>query len=207
MSMNEHIEWCDACVTGADEDGLPRALLVGDSIAQSYFPRVEKDLSGKFLCARLATSKCVCDPAFQRELELVVTGYDFSVVHFNNGLHGWAYDEVSYERHLPLAFDLIARLAPSSRTIWASTTPVRKWHSLHDLDPKTERVRHRNRIADACAASRGIPVNDLYALVVDHPEYFSEDGTHFNSDGLTVVGRRVAESIATRRTSSPAALR
>ena len=64
MKKRENIEWCDIWVTGADGDTLPKVLLVGDSIVVSYYAEVAKALAGKFFCARLATSLCVCAPAF-----------------------------------------------------------------------------------------------------------------------------------------------
>ena len=63
MIHREHIEWHDIWVTGADDDTMPRALFVGDSIARSYFPHVEEELRGIFLCARMTTSTCVADKA------------------------------------------------------------------------------------------------------------------------------------------------
>jgi lysophospholipase L1-like esterase len=38
-------------------------------------------------------------------------------------------------------------------------------------------------------------VNDLFAAVIDHPEYFADDGVHFNEAGRAVLGGLVAQSI------------
>jgi hypothetical protein len=195
MNKHERIEWCDIWVAGADTDTPPKVLLVGDSISRSYFAQVEEALAGKFLCARLATSTCICAPAFQKELSPVLDEYRFALIHFNNGLHGWDYDEDAYAKSFPRALDFIARRGRGSKLIWASSTPVRRRGALNEFDARTERARERNRIAAGHAASRGIPVNDLFARVESHPEYYSEDGCHFNPAGVAVLGNQVAQCI------------
>ncbi len=40
-----------------------------------------------------------------------------------------------------------------------------------------------------------IPVDDLFSLVVDHPEYYGGDHTHFNAQGQEVEGKQVSEII------------
>ena len=52
--------------------GLPRVLLIGDSIARGYGKQVEQKLKGKAYVARLATSKSVGDPALLAEVALVL---------------------------------------------------------------------------------------------------------------------------------------
>jgi hypothetical protein len=42
----------------------------------------------------------------------------------------------------------------------------------------------------------GIPTDDLYHLVLDHPEYYEPDGTHFNENGVTVEGKEVGLRVA-----------
>lgn len=192
----EFIEWCDLWVTGASPaDGRPRVLLVGDSITRSYFEGVEKILGDRFYCARLTTSRCVCDPKFKKELALLVKEFRFSVIHFNNGLHGWEFSETDYATGLARTLDFIIRHGNGAKVIWGSTTPV--WVAGHPgaMDPKTERVRERNRIALDLAARHNLPVNELFRLVIGHPEYFAEDGVHFNGRGQEVLAREVARVI------------
>src|SRR5438309_134160 len=86
--VREDIEWLDVWVPDANAGGLPRVLLVGDSITRGYGPAVERNLKGKAYVARLATSKSVGDPGLLAEVSLVLGQYRFDLVHFNNGLHG-----------------------------------------------------------------------------------------------------------------------
>jgi len=194
-TRRERIEWCDTWVMGANEAKLPRVLLVGDSICKSYYGAVEKALDGKALCARLATSKSLCDPAFLKELGLLLDDYPFAVIHINNGLHGWDYSEDDYAKHLPIVLEFIRQHAKGAKLIWANTTPVRKGKAVTEIDPKTDRVRERNMIANKIAQEQSIPVNDLFTPVIDHPEYFSEDGVHFNASGTPVLAERVTAAI------------
>lgn len=191
----ERIEWIDVWVEAADKTQLPRLLLVGDSIARAYHPRVSDRLAGTFACARMATSASVCDAGFLGHLGLLLKEYDFAVVHFNNGLHGWDYGEDHYAKGLADALDLIASASGGSRLIVASTTPVWSRGRQGSLAPLTKRVRKRNRIAATLAADRGVAVNDLFGAVIDHPEYISNDGIHFKAEAQDVLGRFVAQAV------------
>lgn len=198
MEYREHIEWRDIWVTGAGDESMPRVLLVGDSITRSYYDTVDAALKSTFHCARLTTSTCVAARVMERELELLLGEYTFSVIHFNNGLHGWEYDEEAYADGLDRTFRLLKERTPKSRLIWASTTPVWRRDDLKILDRKTDRVRERNRLAQKLTLQHGLPVNDLFACVIDHPEFISPDGVHFNSAGQSALGQQVADTIRQR---------
>lgn len=196
MKPREFIEWCDMWVTGADVDeGAPRALLVGDSITQSYYQEVELRLGDKFRCAKLATSLCVCDPRLRTQLALLLDEFKFDVIHFNNGHHGWEYTEQAYGEALAGVMDVIMARGQGCRLIWASTTPAWVVGVERQLAPKTERVRGRNRIAAKLATARGLPVHDLFGKLVDHRDYFADDGVHLSRPGLEYVADQVAAMI------------
>jgi hypothetical protein len=193
--IRERIEWADIWVTDADKDDLPRVLLIGDSITRGYFAEVEKHLTGKAYCARLTTSKCVSDPWFPDEVQLLLKQYRFAVIHFNNGLHGWGYTEQQYKDGLLRLMETFEKHAPDARLIWATTTPVRESGDLSKVAERTQRVRVRNQIAAAIMDERGIPTNDLYGLVEGHEDYFSSDGVHFNGKGKEAQGPAVVELV------------
>lgn len=193
--IRERIEWADIWVTDADKDDLPRVLLIGDSITRGYFGEVEKHLSGKAYCARLATSKCVSDPFFPDEVQLLLKQYRFTVIHFNNGLHGWGYTEDQYRDGLQRLMECFKAHAGEAKLIWATTTPTRNRDNLQQIDERTERVKVRNQIAAEIMKERGVPTNDLFGLVEHHPEFFSGDGVHYNGKGKETQGAAVAESV------------
>ena len=181
-------------MTAAREAGRSRVLLIGDSITRSYYPHVQERLAERYAGARIASSKCVADPTCIKELELLLGEYEFSLIHFNNGLHGWDYSEEDYAGALAQAFDLLLAHCGVAGFIWGSTTPV--WEpDSKALAKRTERVRERNKIAAALADDRGVRVNDLFAAVVDRPELFSKDGVHFLDTGQALLGKCVADTI------------
>jgi lysophospholipase L1-like esterase len=194
--IRERIEWADIWVTDADKDDLPRVLLIGDSITRGYFGEVEKHLAGNAYCARLATSKCVSDPSFMDEVQLLLKQYRFAVIHLNNGLHGWGYTEEQYHKGLAETVDAIRKQAGDAKLIWATTTPVRDRSDLESFGERTERVKVRNELAAEIMKERDIPTNDLFGLVEDHPDWFSSDGTHFNGKGKAAQGKQVADIVA-----------
>jgi len=196
MKPLEYIEWLDVWVAGADRSDLPRLLLVGDSIARSYYVHVDQALAGRFYCARLCTSTCVCDPLYLRELSLLLEEYSFALIHFNNGLHGGGYALDEYRAGIERTWDYISAHAPNARCVWAASTPVRWANRTTELNvERTAWVQERNRAAAEVAAARGIPVDDLFTPVRDHPEYFGDDGVHYNAAGVAVLGETVLASL------------
>lgn len=193
--IRERIEWTDIWITDADKHDLPRVLLIGDSITRGYFGEVEGHLAGRAYCARLTTSKCVSDPAFSDEVQLVLKQYRFAVIHFNNGLHGWGYAESQYRDGLLRLMETFKEHAGAAKLIWATTTPVRERDNLQQISQRTERVKTRNAIAAEIMKERGIPTDDLYGLVEAHPEFFSGDGVHYNGKGREAQGKQVAQSV------------
>jgi hypothetical protein len=193
--VRERIEWIDIWVTDADKNNLPRVLFVGDSITRGYFSPVEKHLAGKAYCARLTTSKCVSDPTFNDDLLLLLKQYKFSVIHFNNGLHGWGYTEDQYRDGLAENVAAVKEHAGDAKFIWATTTPVREKANLETFAERTDRVKVRNKLASEIMTEQQVPTDDLFELVKDHAEWTSGDGVHFNGQGNEALAKQVAESV------------
>jgi len=192
----ERIEWTDVWVMNANQDAGPRVLLVGDSIVKGYYGVVEKTLGEKVSCARYATSLFLSNPDYLSELSVLLKRYQFDVIHINNGLHGWDYSEEEYKAGLSELLATIKQCAPEAKVIWCMTTPVRVAKDVAQIETeKNNRVIERNRIAAEIMQQQEIPVDDLYAAVIDHPEYFSDDGVHFNGKGQGTQGEQVAKSI------------
>jgi len=157
--VRELIEWIDIWITDADKTDLPRVLLIGDSITRGYFDAVENHLAGKAYCARQTTSKCVSDPTFNDDLKLMLKQYNFSVIHFNNGLHGWGYTEDQYRDGLVKTVVAVKEHAGDAKLIWASTTPVREKSNLETFGERTDRVKVRKQLASEIMAEQHIPTN------------------------------------------------
>ena len=194
-AVRETIEWLDVWVPGNNVTDRPRVVLVGDSITRDYYKAVEDKLQGKAVVCRLTTSKSLGDPALLDEVRLVLGQAKFDVVHFNNGMHGWGYTEDEYAKAVPDLVAAIRKAAPGAKLVWASTTPVRVARQVDQLDPKTDRVKSRNAAAAEVMKRENIPVNDLFALVAEKPEWFSNDGIHLNTNGSTALSEQVAANV------------
>lgn len=190
-AKHEDIEWCDVWMPHMRENGLPRVLLVGDSITRAYYKDVEENLKGKAYVARLTTSAAIGDPALIMQIHTFLSEARFDVVHFNVGMHGWAYTEDDYRKRLPELLKVIRKDAPGARLIWASTTPVRK---DREPGPSNARIQARNEIAQKYFTARHIPIDDLYTLMTAHPELHTDD-VHFNKEGAGLQARQVAAEI------------
>lgn len=127
---------------------------------------------------------------------MLLEEFRFSVIHFNNGLHGWDFTEAEYAKGLAGALDFIRARSPESLLLWASTTPVWSAGAAGALDEATtRRVRERNRLARKIAAARRIAVNDLFPAVIGRRDMVSQDGVHFMPAGQQALAERVARFI------------
>jgi len=193
--VRENIEWLDVWVPGNGVKDQPRVLLIGDSITRAYSKTVEDKLKGKAIVCRLATSKSLGDPGLLDEVKLVLGQAKFDVVHFNNGMHGWGYTEDEYAKAVPELLATIRNNAPNAKLVWASTTPVRVSGKIDLLDPKTDRVKVRNKAVADLMDKEKISTNDLFTLVADKPDLFSQDGVHMNAKGSAALGEQVAREV------------
>jgi lysophospholipase L1-like esterase len=193
---HEDIEWSNIWISNTNNTDRPRVLLVGDSIVAGYYPAVEKHFSGKVNCAQYATSKFLGDPDYLSELGLILNRYKIDVVHINNGIHGSGYTEEQYRQGLCELLKALKRDAPEAKVIWCMTTPMRKGGDLSQFDKSAnDRIIERNRIAAEVMNSNKIAINNLYDEMKDHPEYFADDGVHYNEAGKEVQVRKVFEII------------
>lgn len=194
--IREDIEWLNVWLPNTNDTLLPRVLLIGNSITQSYYPGVTNLLKDKAYVGRLTTSKSLGDPALIAEVSLVLQQATFNVIHFNNGLHGWGYTEEEYAKSFPQLIQTLKELASTATLIWASSTPTRTGEGMLDFDPLTERTKERNKIALKAISGYRIAINDLFALAELHPEYYTGgDGVHLNQEGVNALAAQVANAI------------
>lgn len=193
--VREDIEWLDVWMPDTNVHDLPRVLLIGDSITRAYNKPVEARLKGKAYVSRIATSKSLGDPVLLEEVTLVLRQQKFDVIHFNNGMHGFDYTEEEYATAWPRLLALLRRYQPQAKLIWATTTDVRVKDQINQVAPRTDRVIRRNALTVSLAQKQNIPIDDLFTLVKDHPEYHVADGVHFNPQGVEVQAAQVAASI------------
>jgi hypothetical protein len=193
ISKPEITEWTWEVRPDHVDPKLPNVLLVGDSITRNYFPEVEHELSGRANVYLFAASTSLGDPRLDRQLNEFAALEDvkFSVVHFNNGMHGWAYTEKEYATAFPGYVATLRKIASGARLIWASTTPVRK---DDPLGASNERIKARNTEALEIVKRDSIAVDDQYSLMLNYPKLYLDD-VHFNPEGASVQGRQVVGTI------------
>lgn len=194
--VREYIEWSDVWIPGANKTDLPHVLLIGNSITRGYYGKVEKSLQRKAYVGRLSNSKSVGDPALLEEIAVILKHTKFDIIHFNNGLHGFDYTEEEYNKNFPKLIKVIRKYAPKAKLIWATITPVRTGENMKKFAPITERLKVRNEIALKHINDAGIEVNNLWKVVIDHPEYYAGgDGTHPIDAGYSALADQVSKVI------------
>ena len=127
MRGHENTEWSiyyGYHLTDANR-GLPRVLLVGDSICNGYQRGVAQILEGKMNVSYWVSSYCVTSPGYLKRLALCLDEAKYDVVHFNNGLHSLGTPTDDWAKGLEAALKLIRARQPSARIIWTTSTPLK----------------------------------------------------------------------------------
>jgi acyl-CoA thioesterase-1 len=188
-----------AYVPVQDVPGLPRVLLIGDSISIGYTLPVRALLDGKANVHRIMTNGGPSLNGLQN-LRDWLGKEKWDVIHFNWGLHdlkimqdGRHQAELDeYEKTLT---ELVKPLkATGARLIWASTTPVPEGK----LDPlrTPSDVPLYNDVAKKIMDANGIPIDDLYSFVVPRAsEIQLKENVHFTPAGYQALAEQVAEAI------------
>lgn len=182
-----------------DVPGLPRVLLIGDSISIGYTPPVRDLLKEVANVHRIPENGGATTRGLQQLDEWLGNGH-WDVIHFNFGLHdiarrqgpGCAVSPEDYESNLRA---LVSRLRRTgARLIFATTTPV---PPAPDSPPRrnADAVAY-NAIARRVMHELGVPVNDLYAFILpDIGELQQPNNVHFTDDGYRRLAEPVAETI------------
>lgn len=198
----ETIEWCQMYWFDTGVSNLPRILLIGDSIVAGHRAQVAERLKNTALVGGFSSSKIVGDPGFYRELELAMADYPIDMIYLNNGLHGLNCSDDCYRNGLEELIQFL-RTNTRARLFWRSSTPITVKNDPATLCPELNpTVIRRNRIAEELMKQYHIPTDDLYSLMLNHPEYRSPDGFHYNAAGINAQADHVAawlkEALAAR---------
>ena len=185
---------------------LPTVILIGDSIRMGYQAAVAGELEG---IAEIwgpeqngGNSENVLN-----HLDEWALGRAAAVIHVNCGLHDLRKD-FGAERHAIEPGDyersvrrVLGRLKEEfeGQVAWATTTPVNEqWHHANKgFDRFEADVDEYNRIASGIAGELGVPIDDLFSVVVDagRDRVLRDDGVHFTEEGSALLGKAVADFI------------
>ena len=185
----------------ADTPGLPRVLIIGDSISIHYTHFVRQFLEGKANVHRIPTNGGPTDRGLQH-LDTWLGNGNWQVIYFNWGLHDSKYDKwdrkTGKRYSTPEAYaqnlgELVVRLkATGARLIWATTTPVPEGARTHDVGDSAR----FNAAAAPIMEKHGIAVSDLYSLVKpDLAAHIKPANIHFTHGGSRLLARKAAEDI------------
>jgi lysophospholipase L1-like esterase len=187
-----------------DEPGLPRVLLIGDSISIGYTPAVRETLKGVANVHRIPTNGGDTNRGLA-SIDAWLGDAAWDVIHFNWGLHDIkrlkdGQLDASMDRALtPEAYEanlrkLVERLKKTgARLVWCATTPVPQ--GAAGRIPGDEVLY--NGVAARIMAENEVPVNDLYARV--NPvlgQYQLPQNVHFTDEGSAFLGGEVAGVIS-----------
>jgi lysophospholipase L1-like esterase len=182
-----------------DVPGLPRVLLIGDSISMGYTIPVRELLKGKANVHRVLENGGPTINGLQHISDWLGSG-KWDVIHFNWGLHDLKIGDdgvrqVPIDKYEQNLRELVARLKQTgARLIFASTTPV------PDAKVSPARVNSDviayNKVAAKVMAEAGIPTDDLYALAMPKLAAIQlPANVHYTPEGYKTLAEQVAECI------------
>ncbi|MBI3208824.1 MAG: SGNH/GDSL hydrolase family protein [Candidatus Solibacter usitatus] len=183
----------------AETPGLPRVLLIGDSISMGYTLPVRELLKGKANVLRIPVNGAFTRFALQNVDKWLGDG-KWDVIHANWGLHDLKIMDdgkhqvgiEEYERNLEA---LMMRLKKTgARVIYATTTPVPEGKVSPPRIPAD--VARFNAVAVAVMRRNGIRVNDLYAAILPRlGELQRPVNVHYTAAGYDFLAVHVAKAI------------
>jgi acyl-CoA thioesterase-1 len=199
-----------------DVPGLPRVLIIGDSVSCGYTLPLRAALTGVANVHR-PPQNCGSSAVGLQNLDRWLGDQPWDVIHFNHGLHDLSCefspgnnrnaagdyarpDNGGHHRVAPDEYrtnltTLVERLrarAPHATLIFATTTPVSA--DLHHYVKDSE--LEYNRAAQAVMAAMGVQVNDLWAFAKPRIADIQEPGNpHFTTKGSQVLAAEIAEVI------------
>lgn len=192
-----------------DVAGLPRVLLLGDSISIGYTLPTRALLQGKANVHRPAAN-CSSTGNGLRNLKAWLGDKKWDVIHFNFGLHDaklppegirHAPPDV-YEQNLRELVKLLQ--ATGAKLIFATTTPVPNGGNLAP-NRRFGSVDQYNAIARKVMAENGVAIDDLNAAIAPQVANLQRpNDVHFTTAGSELLAKHVAASIETAlKTKTP----
>lgn len=189
-----------------DVPGLPRVLILGDSISIGYMVAARDELKGEANVHRPATN---CGPTIRglQAIDAWLGDGKWDVIHFNFGLHDLKFiddagkntspdkghHQVSPEDYEKNLQTLVERLKKTgAKLIFATTTPVPPGAAAR---VKGDADKY-NAIARRVMEKNGVAIDDLYGFALPKlAEIQRPKDVHFTAAGSKVLARQVAASI------------
>jgi acyl-CoA thioesterase-1 len=189
-----------------DVRGLPRILLLGDSISIGYTREVRQRLGGRANVHRPPEN---CGPTVYglEELDGWLGSGRWDVIHFNFGLHDLKFMDAKGTYIVPGPHDrplaspaeyatnlrtIVTQLQRTgARLIFATTTPV-PGGTVGRVEASELAY---NTAAVEVMREAGVPINDLHGLVVSRPRLQLPENVHFTPEGYAALADQVVAAI------------
>ncbi len=170
-----------------DVQGLPRVLLIGDSVSRGYTQEVRKALEGKINVHRAPEN---CGPTANgiKKIDAWLGESKWDVIHFNFGIHDRSTPLPDYVQRLE---QLVERMKKTgAKLVWASTTPIPDDASKNQ---RAESIVERNAAALGVMQKHGVAVDDLFEAILPHVSKLQNpNDVHFTAEGYSFLGKQVA---------------
>jgi hypothetical protein len=183
-----------------DTPGLPRVLLIGDSISMGYTLPTRAALAGKVNVHRPPTN-CGSTLSGLQNLDSWLGDGNWDVIHFNWGMHDLKYLQNGKQNVLPDQYEknlqtLVTRLKKTGATlIFATTTPIPE-KTIGIFMRHQDDIPKYNDIALKVMKENGVMIDDLYSLALPiMPQIQSPNNVHQTRAGSIVLSKQVAASI------------
>jgi len=182
-----------------DQPGLPRVLLIGDSISIGYTQPVRDLLKDKANVHRIPANGGPTANGVKK-IDAWLGDGKWDVIHFNWGIHDLKFmpdgkrqvEPADYETNLRT---LVAKLkATGAKLIWATTTPIPDG----ELNPPRSfgKVPEYNEIAQRVMKENGVAIDDLNTAITPHlAEMQNPKDVHYKPEGYALLAKQVAASI------------
>lgn len=202
-----YVENCDANARFLCSNEKKNIFLIGDSIRQGYCATVKEELSPDAQ-AFYVNDNC-------RNTQYVITNLKtwanmFSnpnmvdIIHFNCGhwdIAHWCGGELpltseqEYKRNIKIIIDMIKKLFPDAKIIFATTTPMNPNGAIGINPRNNAEIAHYNDIACAVARENGVEINDLFSKTKAWDSIAYADYCHFTPESFNALGKIVAEEL------------
>jgi acyl-CoA thioesterase-1 len=201
-----------------DVPGLPRVLLIGDSISIAYTLPVRELLAGKANVHRIPVNGTHSKTG-RSALTRWLGDSKWDVVHFNFGLHdaklvaSTGEPAVSREAYVDNLKTIAQQLkATGAKVIFATTTPIPQALMAPTLMPGPlpakarlfDNIPERNALAAQALKEADITIVDLYSVILPSQEKLQrKNDVHFTPEGSQVLAQAVADGILAQLPSKP----
>ncbi|MCE3014395.1 MAG: SGNH/GDSL hydrolase family protein [Pirellula sp.] len=183
-----------------DVAGLPRVLLIGDSVSIGYTLPTRELLKGKANVHRPPTN-CSSTGHGLNYLKSWLGDKKWDVIHFNFGLHDAKLPPEGVRHAAPEMYEknlrelVIQMKATSAKLIFATTTPVPNGGNLRPTR-RFGSVDQYNAVARKVMTENGVAINDLNADIAPHVEKMQRaNDVHFTDEGSMLLAKQVVKAI------------